>query len=92
MSLRTSVATLVWQSVPLPSLWERCPAGVESAFLPSQSLRDSSPRVGAKGGNERNGLTRRLPVRNDNPYLGAYKPAGALWPVYHNFENLEFYP
>ena len=31
------------------SLWERCPAGAERACLPSQSLRDSSPRVGAKG-------------------------------------------
>ena len=31
------------------SLWERCPAGAERACLPSQSLRDSSPRVGAEG-------------------------------------------
>ena len=31
------------------SPWERCPAGAERACLPSQSLRDSSPRVGAKG-------------------------------------------
>ena len=31
------------------SLWERCPAGAERACLPSQSLRDSSPRVGATG-------------------------------------------
>ena len=92
MSLRTSVATLVWQSVPLPSLWERCPAGVERAFLPSQSLRDSSPGVGAKGEREKRIAFRRPPVRNDTPYFGAYKPAGALWPVYHNFENLEFYP
>ena len=37
------------------SLWERCPAGAERASLPSQSLRDSSPRVGAKG-NEGYGL------------------------------------
>ena len=33
------------------SLWERCPRkGAERANLPSQSLRDSSPRGGAKGG------------------------------------------
>ena len=32
------------------SLWERCPGrGGEGVCLPSQSLRDSSPRVGAKG-------------------------------------------
>ena len=38
------------------SLWERCPReGAERACLPSQSLRDSSPKVGAKG-NEGNGL------------------------------------
>ena len=35
--------------LPCLSLWERCPAGAERARFPSQSLRDSSPRVGAKG-------------------------------------------
>ena len=47
------------------SPWERCPAGVERACLPSQSLRDSSPRVGAKGRTDcdrRESLERATPV------------------------------
>ena len=92
MSLRTSVATLVWQSVPLPSLWERCPAGAERAFYPLSHFVTAPPEWEPRGEREKRIAFRRPPVRNDTPYFGAYKPAGALWPVYHNFENLEFYP
>ena len=87
MSLRTSVATLVWQSVPLPG----APQGRRERFYPLSHFVTAPPEWEPRG-DERNGLPRRPPVRNDNPYLGAYKPAGALWLVYHNFKILEFYP
>ena len=54
--------------LPCLSLWERCPAGAERARFPSQSLRDSSPRVGAKGeplaANGRPYLLHRNPQKN----------------------------
>ena len=50
------------------SPWERCPAGVERACLPSQSLRDSSPRVGAKG---RTDCDRRESLERTTPVCGS---------------------
>ena len=50
------------------SPWERCPAGVERACLPSQSLRDSSPRVGAKG---RTDCDRRESLKRATPVCGS---------------------
>ena len=41
--------------LPLP-MGEVPLEGAERVCLPSQSLRDSSPKVGAKGENEGNGL------------------------------------
>ena len=58
--------------LPLP-MGEVPLEGAERACLPSQSLRDSSPKVGAKG-DEGNGLPHHLSglVRNDTFYFGAH--------------------
>ena len=49
------------ERVPCLSLWERCPAGAERAFLPSQSASPPAPPEGEPRGNEGNGL----PFRKD---------------------------
>ena len=88
MSLRTSVATLVWQSVPLPG----APQGRRERFYPLSHFVTAPPEWEPRGEREKRIAFRRPPVRNETPYFGAYKPAGALWPVYHNFKILEFSP
>ena len=57
------------------SLWERCPAGAERACLPSQSLRDSSPKVGAKG--EEN--YKSILLFQDSQNISVLIPPGAMF-------------
>ena len=66
---------ILWQS-PCLSLWERCPGQGGEGVLPSQSLRDSSPRVGAKGQSELGkcpGLHGRLPILRQSPCLSLWE-------------------
>ena len=61
----------------LPLTMGEVPEAERAIFTLSVGFAASSPRVGAKGEREKR-IAKSAAVRNGNPYLGAYKPAGAL--------------